>query len=83
MGRVNSALLHALYAGVPLGTAALLALLIYSRKDKRRPATYQLSERWTYGPVLWSAVDERVPGGHHGGHGHAELEVGGGASGRW
>jgi hypothetical protein len=78
---VNSGLLHALYAGVPLGTAAILALMIFSRKDKKRPATYQLSQPWTFGPVLWSAVDEVVPGGH--GHGHSEVSVGGGASGRW
>ncbi len=79
---MNSALLHALYAGVPLGTFAILAALIYARKDKSRPQTYQLSQPWTYGPVLWSAVDERIPGGAHGAHGSAST-VGGGASGRW
>lgn len=75
---VNSAFLHALYVAVPLGVLAVLAGLIYSRKSNH-PATYQLSERWTHGPVLWSAVDESLPGGH----GDSALSVGGGASGRW
>lgn len=79
---VTTALVHALYLGAPLAVAALLALGIYSRKGNH-PATYQMSQPWTYGPVLWSATDEVVPGGHHGGHGHAEFSVGGGASGRW
>lgn len=78
---VSNALLHALIGVIPLGFTALLALAIYARKGNH-PATYQLSERWTYGPILWAATDESVPGGH-GGHGDAAHNVGGGASGRW
>ena len=81
--RVNSALVHALYLGAPVAVFAVLALLIYSRKGNH-PATYQMSQPWTYGPVLWSATDETLGGhGGHGGHGHAEVSVGGGASGSW
>lgn len=79
---MNSALLHALYVGIPLGLLVLLTLLIYSRKSNH-PATYQMSESWSYGPLLWAATDEAVGGHGHSGHGHAEVTVGGGASGRW
>lgn len=81
---MNSTLIHALYLGAPVAVFALLALFTYSRKGNH-PATYKMSEPWTYGPILWSATDEAVGGGHgHGGaHAHAEVAVGGGASGRW
>lgn len=78
---MNAAVLHALFVGIPLAVVALLALLIFSRKSNH-PATYKLSEKWTHAPILWAATDEVVPGGHHG-HGAAELNVGGGASGKW
>ena len=60
---------------------AVLAALIFTRKGNH-PRTYTLSEPWTHAPILWSATDEVVPGGHHG-HGAPEFSVGGGASGKW
>jgi hypothetical protein len=85
---VNATLLHTLYVVAPLGTAAVLAAMVYSRRGNH-PATYSMSESWTYGPVLWAATDEIVGhehaghGEHGGEHGTAALSVGGGASGRW
>ena len=80
---MNAAVIHLLFVGVPLAVVAILAALIFSRKGNH-PATYKLSEPWTHEPILWSATDEAVGGhGGHGDHGHAEVTVGGGASGRW
>ena len=70
-----------LHASVVVAVAALV-FLIYSRTGDR-PAQYTLPQQWTHAPILWAAVDEVVPGGHHGGHGDDALNVGGGASGRW
>lgn len=79
---MTEALLHTLFVVVPLGTLAILMLMIYARKGNH-PKTYSLSEPWTHAPVLWTATDEAIPGhGGHGGHGD-ELTVGGGASGKW
>ncbi len=60
----------------------VLGVVIYLRTAKR-PQPYRLSEKWTAGPVLWTAVDEKIPGGGHDGHGRSEVNVGGGASGGW
>jgi hypothetical protein len=60
---------------------AVLALLIFSRKGPH-PASYELPEEWTYGPILWAATGENVGAGGHG-HGADDLTVGGGASGKW
>ena len=79
---MSTALTHSLIGGVPLLVSAVLALLILPRKGPH-PASYKLSEPWTYGPILWAATDERVGDGHGHGHGSAGFEVGGGASGRW
>ena len=79
---MNAAVIHLLFVGVPLAVVAVLAALIFSRKGNH-PATYQLSEPWTHEPILWSAVDEAIPGGGHHGHGADEFSVGGGASGKW
>jgi hypothetical protein len=79
---VNAAVIHLLFAGVPLAVVAILAALIFSRKGNH-PATYKLSEPWTHEPILWAAVDEVLPGGGHHGHGSREVSVGGGASGKW
>jgi hypothetical protein len=77
---VNAVELHALLLGVPLALVAVLSVLIWSHKGTH-PATYEMSEEWTHGPILWAAVDETV--GSHGGHGTDEFTVGGGASGKW
>jgi hypothetical protein len=72
---VSNALLH----GLPVLLVIALIALIYSRALRSRP-TYQLSQPFTHEPILWSAVDEAVPGDGHSGHAQS---VGGGASGRW
>jgi hypothetical protein len=74
---VSTALLH----GLPVLLVIALIALIYSRGRKNRP-TYQLSQPFTHEPILWSAVDEAIPGGSDG-HGGSDLSVGGGVSGRW
>jgi hypothetical protein len=78
---VSIALTHSLLGGVPLLVLLVLIALIY-RKKGPHPASYELSEPWTYGPILWAATDEVVGSGGHG-HGTPEFAVGGGASGKW
>ncbi len=73
--------IHALFVGIPLLILLVLVALIFRRKGPH-PASYTLSQAWTYGPILWAATDEHVDAGQHG-HGTAELSVGGGASGKW
>jgi hypothetical protein len=73
---------HALIGGVPLLVMLVLAALIFRHKGPH-PASYKLSEPWTYGPILWAATGEKVGDGHGHGHGSAGYDVGGGASGRW
>ncbi len=77
---VNTAQTHMLLGAVPLGVGAVLFALTMFKKGPHR-ATYQLSDPWTEGPILWAATDEKVGGGH--GHGADEFSVGGGASGKW
>lgn len=74
---MSTGLIH----GLPV-VLFVLAVVIYVRTAKR-PAPYRLSEKWTDAPILWAAVGETIPGGGHDGHGRAELNVGGGASGGW
>lgn len=78
---MSTGLIH----GLPVVLFAL-AVVIYVRTAKR-PEPYRLSEKWTGAPILWAAVDEKIPGGdQHGpahGAGHSGVNVGGGASGGW
>jgi hypothetical protein len=78
---VNAAVVHGLFVGIPLLLVVLLSLMIFPGRGKH-PKTYKLSEKWTHAPILW-ASDEVVPGGGHHGHGAHEVNVGGGASGKW
>ena len=71
-----------IFLGIPAGMFALLAARTLSRTGPR-VATYQLADRWTHPPILWSATDEAVGGGHGHGHGQSEFSVGGGTSGNW
>lgn len=80
---------NALQLGLPLLLVVALIALIYKRTGTPK-AAYQLPQPWTHAPILWSATDEPIPAGHHGGHhelhheeGESVLNVGGGASGRW
>ena len=75
---MSKALLH----GLPVLIVIALIVLVYRRGVNARPV-YRLPQPWTNDPILWSAVEEPVPGAHGGAHGHAELTLGGGASGRW
>lgn len=67
------------FVGIPAAVFALLSARTMTQKGPRA-ATYQMADRWTHPPILWSATDE-VIGGH--GHGKSEFSVGGGASGNW
>lgn len=68
------------FFGIPAVLVLLLSVRIWSRKGPRA-ATYQMTDRWTHAPILWTAADEIVGAGH--GHGKSEFSVGGGASGNW
>ena len=68
------------FFAVPALIVSLFAARIWSRKGPRA-ATYQMADRWTHPPILWSATDEIVGSGN--GHGKSEFSVGGGASGNW
>lgn len=70
------------FIGIPALLVSLLAARVLSYKSPRA-AIYQMSDRWTHPPILWSATDEAIGGGHGHGHGKSEFSVGGGASGNW
>lgn len=74
---MSTALTHSLIGGISLLVAAITALLTLTKKGPH-PDSYEMSEPWTYGPILWAATEENVGDAHA--HG---FEVGGGASGRW
>lgn len=69
---VSTGLTH----GLPV-VLLVLIIVIYLRTAKR-PTPYRMSEKWNRPPVLWSAVDEKIPG-----NGGGSVNVGGGASGGW
>jgi hypothetical protein len=73
--------IHLFFVGIPLLLVAVLSVLIWSHKGPH-PKTYDMSEPWATGPILWAATDEVIGGGHNG-HGASEFSVGGGASGKW
>jgi hypothetical protein len=77
---VNVLQVHAFFVGIPLLLVIVLSVLIW-RRPGPHPPTYQMSEPWTHEPILWAAVDEPVGPAH--GHGHDELTIGGGVSGKW
>lgn len=78
---MNTAVVHGLFVAIPFGLAAVLYLLYVPGKSKHAK-TYNMSDPWTHSPILWAAVDEVVPGAGHG-HGAGDVNVGGGASGKW
>ncbi|EHB53964.1 hypothetical protein MycrhDRAFT_4427 [Mycolicibacterium rhodesiae JS60] len=79
---MNTAVVHGLFVAIPFGLAAVLYLLYVPGKSKHAK-TYNMSDPWTHAPILWAAVDEVVPGGGHHGHSAGDVNVGGGASGKW
>ncbi|MGK2882267.1 MAG: aa3-type cytochrome oxidase subunit CtaJ [Mycobacterium sp.] len=72
----------AYFIGIPALVVALLAAWIWSHKGPH-PATYKMTDPWTHEPILWTATDELIPGGHGHEHGSSDFTVGGGASGKW
>jgi hypothetical protein len=68
------------FVGIPLLLVTVLSVQIWSRKGPH-PATYEMSEPWTYPRILWAATDEVIGDSH--GHDSLEFSVGGGASGKW
>lgn len=72
---------------IPVAVIAVVGVLSMMSKPLKA-APYKMGDKWPYGPIWWSAVDEHGHGGHHGGHGsghgHAEATpIGGSASGTW
>ncbi|MGI9123835.1 MAG: aa3-type cytochrome oxidase subunit CtaJ [Mycobacterium sp.] len=77
---MEKALLH----GLPVLIVVALIVLVYRRSAGRR-ISYQLSQPWTHGQLLFAATDEVIPSGQHVGHHHPgeTVPLGGGASGHW
>ncbi|MDH6678382.1 hypothetical protein M2284_002585 [Rhodococcus sp. LBL1] len=75
-----------IFVGIPVLVIAVLGLLTITvrRSPNALPAEYRLGERWTYGPVLWSATDEVTTHSHHSAHAATGADlIGGSASGKW
>lgn len=76
-----------IFAGIPLLVILFFASVTLPRKSPH-PATYNMNDGWTHGPILWAAVDETLGGhgghGHGNGHGHVGADlIGGSSSGKW
>lgn len=82
-----------IFLGIPLVIYAAIAGLSYLGKPLpgEKPVHFELGQKWTHEPVLWSATDEVIGSGHHdvAPHGsHAAIEssqelIGGRASGKF
>ncbi len=84
-----------IFVGIPLVIYAVIAGLSYLGKPLpgEKPVHFNLGDKWTADPVLWSATDEVTKFGHDisaGSHGsHAAIEsaaselIGGRASGKF
>ncbi|MFI5778733.1 hypothetical protein [Nocardia sp. NPDC051570] len=83
-----------IFVGIPLVIYAVIAGLSFLGKPLpgEKPVHYNLGDKWTADPVLWSATDEVTGSGHHAesSHGdHAAIEsaqadlIGGRASGKF
>nr|WP_198428463.1 hypothetical protein [Nocardia bovistercoris] len=80
-----------IFGGIPLVVYGAIAGLSYLGKPfaGEKPTHFDLGQKWTQPPVLWSATDEVIGHGHHGGDGHgghAAIEadlIGGRASGKF
>ncbi|MFQ6396844.1 hypothetical protein ACLMAJ_25690 [Nocardia sp. KC 131] len=83
-----------IFLGIPLVIYGAIAGLSFLGKPLAgdKPVHYDLGQKWTQPPVLWSATDEVTSRGHHGEsqHGsHAAIEsaeaelIGGRASGKF
>ncbi|MCM6777674.1 hypothetical protein NDR87_29540 [Nocardia sp. CDC159] len=84
-----------IFVGIPLVIYAVIAGLSYLGKPLpgEKPVHYNLGDKWTADPVLWSATDEVTGSGHghadpaHGSHAAIESArvdlIGGRASGKF
>jgi hypothetical protein len=84
-----------IFLGIPLVIYGAIAGLSYLGKPLpgEKPVHFDLGQKWTHSPVLWSATDEVIGAGHHdiadASHGHAAIEstavelIGGRASGKF
>ncbi|TQM25532.1 hypothetical protein [Nocardia bhagyanarayanae] len=84
-----------IFVGIPLVIYAAIAGLSFLGKPLpgEKPVHFELGQKWTAAPVLWSATDEVTGHGHHDtaqSHGsHAAIEsaqvelIGGRASGKF
>ncbi|MET8655075.1 MULTISPECIES: aa3-type cytochrome oxidase subunit CtaJ [Nocardia] len=83
-----------IFGAIPLVIYGAIAGLSYLGKPLAgdKPAHFDLGQKWTQPPVLWSATDEVTGHGHHGEAphgGHAAIEaaganlIGGRASGKF
>ncbi|WP_024803205.1 hypothetical protein [Nocardia sp. BMG51109] len=56
-----------IFVGIPLVIYAVIAGLSYLGKPLpgEKPVHYNLGDKWTADPVLWSATDEVTAFGHH------------------
>lgn len=84
-----------IFGGIPLVVYGAIAGLSYLGKPFAgdKPAHFDLGQKWTQPPVLWSATDEVTGHGHHSSGAshdeHAALEapaadlIGGRASGKF
>jgi len=82
-----------IFLGIPLVIYAAIAGLSYLGKPLpgEKPVHFDLGQKWTHAPVLWSATDEVIGNGHHAAvshGGHAAIEsaqelIGGRASGKF
>lgn len=76
-----------IFVGIPLAIYLVIAAISFAVSKPiagTHPAHYELGDKWTRGPILWSAVDEHATHGHHGAHAEdGESLIGGSAHGRW
>ncbi|MBO0854343.1 MAG: hypothetical protein J2P18_11295 [Nocardia sp.] len=79
-----------IFLGIPLVIYAIIAGLSFlgSPYPGKKPAHYELGQKWDSAPLLWSATDElTVPAhlaGHHGASESAGADlIGGRASGKF
>ena len=76
-----------IYVGIPLVIYLIIAgvsMALGKPIAGTHPAHYELGDKWTREPVLWSAVDEVTTHGHHDAHAEdGESLIGGSAHGRW
>lgn len=74
-----------IFGVIPIAIIGIIGALSYvaDRQPGLDITPYRLTDKWTRGPVLWSATDEVTPHGGHGSHDSTVDSIGGSASGKW